>query len=370
MKPLHWYPGARIQLMLMGALGTLVLQAREQVLQSIIDIDERAVAIDRLGEVFASANRTLAMDTIDVMRWGLGEMARVQADIGIQEHNAQFAKVVQRLEQSYGDQTAEDVAAAFTARRDYLPNLTDTVWGQADKRERMLASLLDVVQDDANVGAMQMAQALERMWEPMQDGPRWAWTRMEILSPRGRARSSLGLLPPFPQRGVSYQHLRVARTEVAGIQQEMAKQRYLNQPWVEGVNWTLSPGHPRIDICDDYADQNPYRKTDVPAIPHPNCLCVLTPALMDQREFGNQVEGWVAGENDFLDEYADWIGDRAFMEHYPMQETGGLSRWMGRDLPNAPNDLMATYYSTRWSPTQEVSEAAASVWDKVKERVR
>ena len=353
--------------MTIGAVLTLVLQARENTLRALQDsADDRTEAKAAMAAAFETANRRLAADTLEVLRWSFIELATIMADLGIREHNRAFQPAIRLIGQGYGDQTAEDVARAFDQRRRYLPDLTATVWGRAERRERMLANLLDVVDADDRMGAMDMAGVLERMWAPARQGPRWAWSRMQILSPRGRARSRLGLLPPGSVRGESYVHLRLARTEIAGLQQRMAADRYAVQPWVTGVEWTLSPAHPRLDICDDLADRNPYPKDAVPPIPHPNCLCVLVPAVMEPSRFAARTEAWARGENEFLDDYADWLGDRSFLESYPMVEGGGLRTWTGKDLPEVPNDLRAIYETTRWSPRIRVSTEAAEAWDRVK----
>ena len=353
--------------MTIGAVLTLVLQARENTLRALQDsADDRTEAKAAMAAAFETANRRLAADTLEVLRWSFIELATIMADLGIREHNRAFQPAIRLIGQGYGDQTAEDVARAFDQRRRYLPDLTATVWGRAERRERMLANLLDVVDADDRMGAMDMAGVLERMWAPARQGPRWAWSRMQILSPRGRARSRLGLLPPGSVRGESYVHLRLARTEIAGLQQRMAADRYAVQPWVTGVEWTLSPAHPRLDICDDLADRNPYPKDAVPPIPHPNCLCVLVPAVMEPNRFAARTEAWARGENEFLDDYADWLGDRSFLESYPMVEGGGLRTWTGKDLPEVPKDLRAIYETTRWSPRIRVSTEAAEAWDRVK----
>ena len=372
----YWFPAARLQLMLLASLWTLMLKAREDLLQAISDIEDGATAKAILRDTYPGVNRNLALDTIEVMRWGLGELGSIMADLGIREHNQAFAPVARRLQMGYEAQTAEDVAQAFSNRRQYLPNLTDTVWGSANQRDQMLAGLLDVVDGDSTFHAYDIAGAMEEMWKPVQDGPRWAWSRMFAMDPKDRLASSKFLLPSDALwggkvRGQSYYHLRLARTEIAGLQQEMAKQRYMQQPWVEGVDWTLSPGHPLSDICDDLADRNPWKTENVPGIPHPNCLCVLVPVLMDEDKFADRANAWLDNEDDFLDDYTEFLGDRSFLEHYPMPDSGKMSQWAGaaKGLPKAPKDLMALSKVNKWSPTVEVSPKAAAAWDKVKDRV-
>jgi len=42
-----------------------------------------------------------------------------------------------------------------------------------------------------------------------------------------------------------------------------------------------------------------------------NCLCRWEEVMMPPGDFTKQVRGWVAGENDFLDDYSSWLGQRA-----------------------------------------------------------
>lgn len=363
----YWWPARRLQYNLMGGALTLVLRSREQTLHLLRDIPDRLAATAALTEAWPRINRELAWDMIALMRWGFEQLAGIQADIGIQEHNTAFAPAVRRGDFAFGDQMREDVEAAFSNRRDYLPNLSDTIWGSAARRDNILHAMVDLVESDANAGPMALAGAMEKMWAPVQEGPRWMWSRMQVLSPKGRAKSRLGLLPPGSAQGESYNHLRVVRTEIAGMQQEMAKHRYQVQPWVEGIDWTLSPGHPKVDICDTYADRNPYPKNAVPMIPHPNCLCVLTPVLMPAEKFTDATLAWAAGENGFLDDYADFIADKEFLRQYPIPETGGLRAWQSKLVPQDPLNLQGL--KTKWAPGVQVSDEALAIWEKARGRV-
>jgi hypothetical protein len=73
---------------------------------------------------------------------------------------------------------------------------------------------------------------------------------------------------------------RLARTEVQAIAHEATVLFVQDLPLTrKGVRWTLSPAHPRIDICDTYARNSStgfprgvYEPQSVPKIPHPHCL--------------------------------------------------------------------------------------------------
>jgi hypothetical protein len=43
---------------------------------------------------------------------------------------------------------------------------------------------------------------------------------------------------------------------------------------------------------------------------------------MPDGDFAKQMRGWVAGENDFLDDYSGWLGQRSFS---PIPEPLGIA---------------------------------------------
>lgn len=92
-------------------------------------------------------------------------------------------------------------------------------------------------------------------------------------------------ISPTVPGGASYAAMRLARTEVSNAYHETAKRRYQASPWVEQVNWRLSGSHPRPDVCNDYAESNPWKVDDVPDIPHPHCLCTIEPKAVSMKKF-------------------------------------------------------------------------------------
>ena len=85
---------------------------------------------------------------------------------------------------------------------------------------------------------------------------------------------------------VDYINRRIARAEFArAYDMGFARQIEEEDDIVVGVQWLLSPSHPRPDICDYHAEVNAYGmgagvypKDAAPTIPaHPNCLCSKVP---------------------------------------------------------------------------------------------
>jgi hypothetical protein len=78
-----------------------------------------------------------------------------------------------------------------------------------------------------------------------------------------------------------YQARVMARHESVEAYRDVAIKQAQEQPFTVGVRWTLSPAHPRKDVCDVYASSDSYGlgpggypADSVPAR-HPSCLCSM-----------------------------------------------------------------------------------------------
>ena len=82
--------------------------------------------------------------------------------------------------------------------------------------------------------------------------------------------------------------------------------------------------------------QNPHPK-DAELLPaHPNCLCRYEDVVMDSSAFVEQARAWMRGENDFLDDYAGWLGTRNVAERWPaMRIADTLDFWLNTDSAGA-----------------------------------
>lgn len=127
------------------------------------------------------------------------------------------------------------------------------------------------------------------------------------LSAREFASEVRQFIRPDTPGGARYASMRLARTEINNSFHLAQKTDLAARPWVTGVKWNLSGSHPHTDICNAYADDNHanmgagvYRKGDVPAKPHPHCLCFITPETVSEEQF---VKNFKAGQYDnFLNE--------------------------------------------------------------------
>jgi hypothetical protein len=99
-------------------------------------------------------------------------------------------------------------------------------------------------------------------------------------------------------KNISYQSLRVARTEMGTAFKEGTILGHSKTPSYLGAKWELSAGHPFQDDCDALASGGPsndgvYPAGDEPMQPHPNCMCVLSPVHQDPEEFTDRLINWV-----------------------------------------------------------------------------
>lgn len=180
--------------------------------------------------------------------------------------------------------------------------------------------------------AYDLAARLESQLGANQDLPRWTSTRLYRMTPTDRMNDERGLLRGEENRGrgIAYNALRLARTEIqyANVYNHIEIARHT--PWTTGKKVRLSPQHPQIDVCDGLAEGGPYAVQDVIIPAHPNCLCYEEYVLMEDRQFAQQVRGWLEGSNTFLDDYQGWLGSIQPTELMPWNMTiaDSLELWM------------------------------------------
>ena len=197
-------------------------------------------------------------------------------------------------------------------------NLSQRIWRlENGGLQRIRQTLATALVERTN--AADLAARLEPILGADQDIPRWAEERLYRMTATQRLQSKEGLLRGTENRGVgiSYNALRLARTELQFANHAVTTEIAIHSPWVTGRFVVLSPAHPKIDICDTYAAGGPYDKSQEILPLHPACMCHYKEALMPKGDFTNQVKGWLRGENTFLDDYAGWLGTRQPTEPLP-----------------------------------------------------
>jgi len=98
---------------------------------------------------------------------------------------------------------------------------------------------------------------------------------------------------------ISYEALRLARTEMSAAFGEGAIAAARVAPSYIGMKWVLSGSHPVPDICDTLSTYDSglgpgvYPPGDEPPYPaHPNCLCALVPVHEEPEKFVEKLKRW------------------------------------------------------------------------------
>lgn len=126
------------------------------------------------------------------------------------------------------------------------------------------------------------------------------------LSAREFAEDLKPYINPDTPGGIRYASMRLARTEINNAAHAVSVENAQGKPWLESMQWELSASHPKPDECDDIAEGGPrsdgvYEVTKVPARPHPQCFCIVTPVSVDDKTFLDQLAG--GGYDDYLARY-------------------------------------------------------------------
>lgn len=129
------------------------------------------------------------------------------------------------------------------------------------------------------------------------------------LSARELAGEVREFIKPTTPGGLRYAAMRLGRTELNNAFHATAVRQAVRSPAISGMKWNISGSHPKPDACDDYAahnDDGVWVPSEVPAKPHPQCLCYVTPVTVSRDEF---IAGFESGA---YDEIIDQVmrGDR------------------------------------------------------------
>jgi hypothetical protein len=128
---------------------------------------------------------------------------------------------------------------------------------------------------------------------------------------------------------------RIARTELARAYQDGFLARWGPDEDTVAFRWKLSGNHPRVDICDLYANadlyglgRGIYPKDKVPLIPaHPHCMCRLQPIITGQLENETPVDRIMDGGREYLEDLSVPDQEAILGVKGREQVTSGQARW-------------------------------------------
>ncbi len=165
--------------------------------------------------------------------------------------------------------------------------------------------------------AWELAEDVEQFLGAGRNCPRWARARLRLTKREIGLGDRTGLHTgrECNGRGVSYNAMRLARTEIQAIYNTATVANFQRMPFVEMEQIHLSAEHPKPDICDDVVNggedgDGVYEVGDIALPLHPNCLCYRTAVLMDETEFVRKLRGWMQGRSQWpaMDEYQTAVG--------------------------------------------------------------
>lgn len=195
-------------------------------------------------------------------------------------------------------------------------NLSGRIWRiDQETREGINRILLNGIQSGDS--AWNIAKQLEPFLGAGADCPRWSKQRLYGMTASEKTTSAKGLMTGenCAGQGVSYNALRLARTEVQKMHGLATDRMMAQQPWIKEEQIHLSASHPETDICDDVVQagrdgQGIYPVGEIELPLHPNCLCYKTSVEIPEAEFTSKLRGWMKGEQDWaeLDAYAENLG--------------------------------------------------------------
>lgn len=114
------------------------------------------------------------------------------------------------------------------------------------------------------------------------------------------------MINPSTPGGVTFAARRLARTEINNTFHAQTILDNEDKPWNTGMRWRLSGSHAVPDECDEYGQQENgmgpgvFPVHQVPAKPHPQCFCYVTPETLTAAQFDAAFE---RGEYDaFIEE--------------------------------------------------------------------
>ncbi len=165
--------------------------------------------------------------------------------------------------------------------------LSDRIWEQGEKYR---TTMRDLIQESVAIG-QDVVTTARMIQQYVRKGAMTLTKRYPNMMKRMKGR-----IPG----NISYEALRLARTEMTAAFGEGAIAASRVAPSYVGMKWVLSKSHPVPDICDTLSTYDSglgpgvYPPGDEPPYPaHPNCLCALVPIHEEPEEFVARLRNWL-----------------------------------------------------------------------------
>ncbi|MGE7672970.1 hypothetical protein ACQKMV_05200 [Lysinibacillus sp. NPDC094403] len=165
-------------------------------------------------------------------------------------------------------------------------NLSERIWGHSKRINNILGTLAkDGIQNGEHP-----IEVAKRMQQYVKKG---AGT---LVSEYPNMMERIGHMVPDD---LSYEALRLARTEIMGAYGVSSKMSAETLPSAQGIKWSTSNSNTACKKCQENASNDNgmgagvYRFDELPDYPaHPNCMCQLTPELENTDSFVDRLIEW------------------------------------------------------------------------------
>lgn len=229
---------------------------------------------------------TATINTATAKAWDLSNGkndAMTKTLLGGIEHDDLFSKMPKRLQDIYFNRN-KDALQSFQNRVTDGMNLSARVWDFVKPFQHELeAALADGIKTGRS------AASLATDMKKYLNEPDKLFRR--VRDENGNLQLSKAAKEYNPGQGVyrsSFKNaMRLTRTEINMGYRTSDQMRWMQQPFVLGVEIKLSRSHPKYDICDPCAGI--YPKEFVWSGWHPQCLCYRVPVLANDEQNKNLV---------------------------------------------------------------------------------
>lgn len=295
--------------------STFALEARKQLIELLLrqdkaiqqlfiqNADELATEIRRyevagnayqLNEVIDTLLQQQASKLEEGLTLILLDGLQVSVEAGIHQSKQATLRVLNRagidwkpMERSYFRQHTKAVEAMQTRTIKGL-NLSDRIWGKSRQSRDAIGS---IVREAIATGEhpYRVAEMLEQ------------YVRNGANSLVSEYPNMIDRLEGNIPMNLSYESLRLARTEMAAAFGEATRQAAELNPSNKGIRWRLSNAGVACDKCigiaghDEGKGEGVYSLETLPEYPaHPNCLCDLSEVTEDVEDFADRLIEWMA----------------------------------------------------------------------------
>lgn len=191
------------------------------------------------------------------------------------------------IERTYFRQHTQAVEAMQTRTIKGL-NLSDRIWGNSRKTSNAIGSIVH----EAIAAGEHPYKVAEMLEQYVRNGANSLVAEYPNMVERLEGNIPMNL---------SYESLRLARTEMAAAFGEASIQGAELNPANKGIRWSLSNAGVACDKCKDIAGHDSgmgegvYKVEDLPEYPaHPNCLCNLSEVTEEIDDLVNRLIEWNA----------------------------------------------------------------------------